>query len=112
MVYKSYKHYRSIAQKEIFMSHEKRVAKLALDIPTLSNDSTYYGQQYGKMKPYYRYQNLLFLSGHVPDLTDGTVLHPGKVGKDVSIEDAYEAARFTGLNCLAGIRQAIGTLDN
>ena len=55
--------------------------------------------------------NLLILSGHVPDLPDGTAMFPGRVGAEVSVEQAYQAARQTGINCLAGIKQAIGDLD-
>ena len=98
------------------MSYEQRVKELGLEIPDFGTPGKYYGQQYGKMAPYYRYENLLFLSGHVPDLHDGSdpprVLYPGKLGRDVTVEQAYEAARVTGLNCLAGIRQAVGSLDN
>lgn len=94
------------------MSYEARVKELGLEIPDFGGAGDYYGQKYGKMRPFYRYQNLLFLSGHVPDKKDGTVLHPGKVGRDVTVEQAYEAAQLTGLNCLAGIRQAVGSLDN
>ena len=36
---------------------------------------------------------------------------PGQVGAEVSVEDGYLAARQTGINCLAGIKQAIGDLD-
>lgn len=94
------------------MSHEDRITELDLQIPNFSNADDYYGQKYGKMKPYYRYQNLLFLSGHVPDLPDGKVLHAGRIGGDVSVEEGYQAARVTGLNCLGGIRQAVGSLNN
>ena len=72
---------------------------------------TYYGANYGKMKPFHRIGNLLMLSGHVPDLPDGTAMHPGRVGAEVTVEQAYAAARQTGINCLAGIKQAIGDLD-
>ena len=47
----------------------------------------------------------------MPDLPDGSALHPGRVGAEVSVEQAYQAARQTGINCLAGIKQAIGDLD-
>ena len=77
----------------------------------LGTAEKYYGQQYGKMKPFHRTGNLLFLSGHVPDLPDGTVMHPGRVGAEVTVDQAYQAARQTGINCLAGIKQAIGDLD-
>jgi len=35
----------------------------------------------------------------------------GKVGTDVTVEQAYEAARETGLTLLAVMRQELGTLD-
>ena len=77
----------------------------------LGTAEKYYGQQYGKMKPFHRTSKLLVLSGHVPDLPDGTVMHPGRVGAEVTVDQAYQAARQTGINCLAGIKQAIGDLD-
>ena len=100
------------------MNIEKKLAAMGIRLPELGSwDSklgtaqAYYGQQYGKMKPYHRIGNLLMLSGHVPDLPDGTRLHPGRVGAEVTVEQAYQAARQTGINCLAGIKQAIGDLD-
>lgn len=97
---------------------EKRLESMGVVLPDLgswnSNLGTaqkYYGQQYGKMKPFHRMGSLLVLSGHVPDLPNGTVMHPGRVGAEVTVEEAYKAARQTGINCLAGIRQAIGDLD-
>ena len=46
-----------------------------------------------------------------PTGPDGQV-HPGRLGRDVTVEQGYEAARQTGLNCLAGMRYAVGSLDN
>ena len=92
------------------MKIEKKLASMGVELPDYGAE-TYYGAKYGKMKPFHHMGNLLILSGHVPDLPDGTVLHPGRVGADVSVEDGYLAARQTGINCLAGIRQAIGDLD-
>lgn len=100
------------------MQIEKKLESLGIKLPELgtwdSNIGTaqkYYGQQYGKMKPFHRSGSLLILSGHVPDLPDGTVMHPGRVGAEVTVEQGYAAARQTGINCLAGIKQAIGDLD-
>jgi len=100
------------------MEIEKRLRSMDIELPNLGAwnselaiSEKYYGQQYGKMKPFHRIGNLLMLSGHVPDLPDGTVMHPGRVGAEVTAEQAYQAARQTGINCLAGIRQAIGDLD-
>jgi hypothetical protein len=41
----------------------------------------------------------------------GEVFNPGRLGATVNFEEAREAARITGLNCLAGVRQALGSLD-
>ena len=91
------------------MEIEGKLKAMGIMLPELgkwdSNLGTaqkYYGQQYGKMKPFHRTGNLLFLSGHVPDLPDGTAMHPGRVGAEVTVEQAYKAARQTGINCLAG----------
>src|SRR5512132_4405200 len=53
---------------------------------------------------------LLFLSGHGP-VRDGRVLYQGRVGRDLTIEQGQEAARLTGLNLLASVRDAVGSLD-
>jgi enamine deaminase RidA (YjgF/YER057c/UK114 family) len=54
--------------------------------------------------------NLAYVSGHLP--VDGdTVLVQGKVDADVSVEDASEAARLTGLSILASLKQELGDLD-
>jgi enamine deaminase RidA (YjgF/YER057c/UK114 family) len=53
--------------------------------------------------------NLLFVSGHGP-YNDGKVV-PGKIGKDLTVEEGYHAARNVALNCLASILAAVGDLD-
>ncbi len=55
--------------------------------------------------------NLVFVGGHVPRLPDGNMLHPGKVGDQVTIEQGYEAARQVMLNCLGSLKGEIGDLD-
>ncbi|TGW04944.1 RidA family protein, partial [Mesorhizobium sp. M2D.F.Ca.ET.145.01.1.1] len=52
---------------------------------------------------------LIFLSGQGPLRADGT-LCTGKVGEDVTVEQAYEHARLTGLNLLAVMHAAAGDL--
>jgi enamine deaminase RidA (YjgF/YER057c/UK114 family) len=51
-----------------------------------------------------------YVSGHGP--ADGDkMLFEGKVGRDVTLEQAQEAARATGLSMLASLRQELGDLD-
>lgn len=64
----------------------------------------------GNFVPFVRHENLLFLSGQGPLRRDGS-LATGKVGKDVSTEQAYEHARLAGLVLLACMREALGSLD-
>ena len=92
------------------MDFEDRVKELGLGIPDFDK-TPYYGPSYGSMKAHHLVGSVLLLSGHVAELPDGTILHPGRLGRDVTIEQGYEAARFTALNCLAGIRYALGTLN-
>jgi enamine deaminase RidA (YjgF/YER057c/UK114 family) len=55
-----------------------------------------------------RVGNLLFVSGHTP----GLQWQPnGKVGKDLTVDQGYQAARQTGLNLLATVRASLGSLD-
>lgn len=55
--------------------------------------------------------NFLFLSGHAPRWGRTDFRYTGKVGKDLTIEQGYDAARLTALNLLQTVRDAIGSLD-
>lgn len=55
-------------------------------------------------------QNLLYLSGTVP-VKGGQPLHPGMLGKDLTVEQGYEAARYAALISLVAIKYALGDLD-
>jgi len=51
-------------------------------------------------------------SGHGPTNADGSLAHPlGKVGAEVSEEQAHVAARLTGLAILGSLKRELGTLD-
>lgn len=54
--------------------------------------------------------NLVFLSGHGPRKSEGGYIQ-GKVGKDLTLEEGYEAARLTGLALLSYLEQEIGDLN-
>ncbi|MFK7916342.1 MAG: RidA family protein [Pseudomonadales bacterium] len=56
--------------------------------------------------------SILYLSGHVPTNGDGSLAQPlGKVGEEVTPEQAYAAARAVGLGLLATIVEVVGSLD-
>ena len=58
------------------------------------------------------WRDRVYVSGHGPLNTDGTVAGPfGKVGADVTPDQAYAAARSTGLAILASLQRKLGDLD-
>ncbi len=91
------------------MNIEKRLEAMGIELPDFGPES-YYGATYGKMKPYHLIGSVLHLSGHVPEV-NGQIMCPGRLGATLTLEEGYEAARITGINVLAGIKQAIGDLD-
>ncbi|WP_371348608.1 RidA family protein [Ancylobacter sp. IITR112] len=93
-------------------SATRRVEQLGLVLPGAGGGAGYYGTRYGKMKPHYLSDRLLFLSGQTAGVdAQGKALFPGRLGRDVTVEQGYEAARLTGLNCLSCIKDAVGDLD-
>jgi enamine deaminase RidA (YjgF/YER057c/UK114 family) len=54
--------------------------------------------------------DLLFLSGMIP-FRNGKLAMEGKLGKELTVEQGYEAARLALLNALAAVRQQVGALD-
>ena len=56
--------------------------------------------------------NRAYISGHAPLNPDGSLAKPlGKVGGDVSVDEAYRAARLTAVSILASLKRALGDLD-
>jgi enamine deaminase RidA (YjgF/YER057c/UK114 family) len=53
-----------------------------------------------------------YIAGHGPQLADGTLAGPfGKVGAEVSLEEATASARLAALSVLASLQRALGDLD-
>ena len=86
------------------MGAEARLKALCIELPAAP-------RPVGSYVTVARSGNLLFLSGHGP-LKDGRVTHQGRVGRDLTIEQGQEAARLTGLNLLATVRDTLGSLDH
>ena len=54
--------------------------------------------------------NLVFMAGKGPRKDDGTYI-TGKLGKDLTVEQGYEAARITAINQLSALKAEIGNLN-
>src|SRR5512141_2096634 len=53
-----------------------------------------------------------FIAGHGPQADDGSVAKPlGKVGRDLTVEEGYAAARLVALSILASLKRTLGDLD-
>ena len=64
----------------------------------------------GIYKPTLIVGNLVYVSGHGPLLPDGSLIK-GKVGSDLNVEEAKNAARQVGLAILATLKKNLGSLD-
>ncbi len=64
----------------------------------------------GAYIPWNRTGNLVITSGQLP-WVNGEMAFAGKLGAEFNEEQGYEAARICGLNALAQLRDAAGTLD-
>jgi enamine deaminase RidA (YjgF/YER057c/UK114 family) len=52
------------------------------------------------------------ISGHGPQNADGSIAEPlGKLGRELTVEQGYAAARLTGLSILGSLQRALGDLD-
>ncbi len=57
-----------------------------------------------------RVGNLLFLSGHGPSKADGSNI-TGRVGKDLTLEQGYEAAKLTAVGIISTLKAELGDLN-
>ncbi|HUG20839.1 MAG TPA: RidA family protein [Planctomycetaceae bacterium] len=85
------------------MSADAKLAELGIELPPAPKPA-------GVYNPLVQTGNLIFVSGHGPLKSDGTMI-TGKVGSDLSEAEGKAAARQTGLALLATIRNQLGSLD-
>ena len=86
------------------MSAEKRLKELGIELGPVSSPVANYVNAV-------RTGNLLFLAGKGPRAGKDGKRVLGKVGRDLSVEQAYEQARSVGLDLLAVMRSELGSLD-
>ncbi len=86
------------------MNRENQLEKLGLSLPPVPKALASY-------IPAKRSGNLVFTSGQLP-IKSGEIVQKGKVGKEVSLEQAGEAAKIACLNALAAVVSVTGGLDS
>ena len=82
---------------------EERLAELGLSVPEVAKPVASY-------IPAVRTGNYVYTSGQLP-MRDGQMITTGKVGGEVSPEEAVECARQCALNALAAVRAELGDLS-
>lgn len=85
------------------MSANQRISDLGITLPQVATPA-------GAYVPAVVSGNLVFTAGQIP-LVDGKLVATGKVGKDLSAEQAKEIARICALNAVAAVKSVIGDLD-
>lgn len=85
------------------MTAEEQLAALDIDLSLP-------GAPVANYVPLVRTGNLVFLSGSLPVRPDGSRIE-GKVGADLSLEEAQDAARLATIGLLARLRGELGSLD-
>lgn len=88
---------------------ETRLAELGLSLPPEIKTPP------GVVLPF-RFVRVLgdcaLISGHSPQAADGSVAGPfGKVGRELTVEQGYAAAKFTALSMLGSLQRELGDLD-
>jgi hypothetical protein len=91
------------------MNVEKRLNDLGIVLPKPTKVPASFRQTF----PFVRLiGNRAYVSGHGPTNLDGSIAEPtGKVGFDLTKEEAYQSARLTGLAILSSLKQELGDLD-
>ena len=82
---------------------EARLKELGIELPQATTPQF-------NFVPCVQTGNVLFVSGQV-SARDGKLLHVGKVGRDIQVEEAQQAARLCALNVIAQARAHLGDLD-
>ena len=83
-------------------SPEERLEAMGLSVPEVPKPVASY-------LPALRTGSYVFTSGQLP-MREGQLITTGKVGGEVSVEDAVECARQCALNAIAAVRAEVGDL--
>ncbi|WP_426234406.1 RidA family protein [Pseudomonas sp. TWP3-2] len=89
------------------MTCDERFIALAKELNYDINGENTVGGNYA---PLVRHHDELYISGMVPR-ADGKIQYPGRVGQELTLQDAQAAASISAMRCLAFIVDAVGSLD-
>ena len=85
------------------MSANAKIRELGITLPEVAKPA-------GAYVPAVQSGNLVFTAGQIP-LVEGKLVATGKVGKEISVEQAKDIARICALNAVAAIKGVVGDLD-
>ena len=85
------------------MSYEAKLREMGYSVEPIELNA-------GKIMHAVRTGNLIYTSGQVSRWGGEEI--KGKVGRDLTVEQGYEGARYSALSCLAAIKTLAGSLDN
>ena len=86
------------------MSIEDKLKSMGLELPPAPAPAATY-------VPFAQEGSLLIIAGQLPRAPDGSLPYVGKVGRELTEQQGYEAARLCAFNCVAQIKAAVGSLD-
>jgi enamine deaminase RidA (YjgF/YER057c/UK114 family) len=86
------------------MSVQERLQELGITIPPA-------GQPMANYVGAVQTDNFVYVSGHGPRRPEGGFV-TGKLGRDLTTEQGYEAARLAILACLSSLKAKVGDLDH
>ena len=82
---------------------EEKLKELNIELPQMPAPA-------GSYVPAVIVDKMVFVSGQLPTIK-GELKYSGKVGKDITPEEAYEAAKLCALNALGVLKSYLGDLD-
>lgn len=85
------------------MSYEAKLREMGYELKTIDLDA-------GRLMHAVRSGNLIFTSGQTSSWEGEKVV--GKVGQDVTVEEAYEGAKMAALRCLQAVHSLASNIDN
>lgn len=86
------------------MSFEAKLTEMGIVVPEAPKPVAAY-------VPAVQIGDIIYTSGQIP-FVDGQIKYKGKLGKEVTVEQGYDAAKVCVINALAAVKSLAGSLDN